>query len=137
VEASTELNILKDEELRNRMVLVDTSIWIDHFNSGDSNLECLLNENQVVTHHFVIGELACGNFKNRKLIYTLLTALPLVKEISREEFYLFLDHHKLFGTGIGFVDVHLLASALISNCQLYTRDKSLLSSANKLKIAYK
>jgi len=119
------------------MVLVDTSVWIDHFNFGDSNLEFLLNENKVATHQFVIGELACGNFKNRKLIFTLLNALPLMQEITKEEFYLFLDQHRLYGTGMGFVDVNLLASALISNCTIYTRDKSLLSSANKLKIAYK
>jgi predicted nucleic acid-binding protein len=118
------------------MVLVDTSIWVDHFNQGDSRLEYLLNENEVVTHPFIIGELACGNIKNRKLIFSLLHALPSISEISKEEFFSFLDQHRLFGTGLGYVDVHLLASALISHCVIYTRDKSLLSSAFKLKIAY-
>jgi hypothetical protein len=119
------------------MVLVDTSVWIDHFNFGDRDLEILLDENEVAVHLLVIGELACGNFKNRKLILSLLNALPLTREISKDEFFLFLDQHRLFGTGMGFVDVHLLASALISDCAIYTRDKALLSSANKLKIAYK
>jgi hypothetical protein len=119
------------------MVLVDTSVWIDHFNFGDNDLEYLLNENEVAIHSFVIGELACGNFKNRKTILTLLDALPLTREISKDEFFLFLEQHRLYGTGVGFVDVHILASALISNCPIYTRDKALLSSANKLKIAYK
>jgi hypothetical protein len=119
------------------MVLVDTSVWIDHFNFGDKDLEFLLDENEVGVHHFVIGELACGNFKNRKLILSLLNALPLTREISKDEFFSFLDQYLLFGTGMGFVDVHLLASALISNCSIYTRDKALLTSAKKLKIAYK
>jgi predicted nucleic acid-binding protein len=119
------------------MVLVDTSIWVDHFNLGDKNLEYLLNENKVATHPFVIGELACGNIRNRRVIFGLLNALPSIPEISREEFYLFLDQHRLFGIGLGLIDIHLLASALISDCVIYTRDKSLLSSANKLKIAYK
>ena len=132
-----ELDILKDGKIRSNMILVDTSIWVDHFNLGDNNLEFLLNENKVATHPFILGELACGNIKNRKLIFTLLNALPSIPEISKEEFYLFLDQHRLFGMGLGFIDIHLLASALISDCLIYTRDKSLLSSAIKLKIAYK
>jgi predicted nucleic acid-binding protein len=119
------------------MVLADTSIWIDHLNHGDDVLKSLLNEDEIIIHPFVIGELACGNIKNRRLIFSLLNAVPLIKEISRDEFYLFIDHHRLFGTGLGYVDVHLLASSLISSCTIYTRDKSLLASADKLKIAYK
>jgi len=119
------------------MVLIDTSIWVDHFNRGDGNLEYLLNENEAATHPFVIGELACGNIKNRRLIFRLLIALPSIPEISKEEFYLFLDRHRLYGMGLGFIDIHLLASALISDCLIYTRDKSLLSSANKLGVSYK
>jgi predicted nucleic acid-binding protein len=119
------------------MVLVDTAIWIDHFNFSDHKLEYLLNENDVATHPFVLGELACGNIKSRKLIFTYLNALPSVPEISREEFYLFLDQHRLFGIGLSFIDIHLLASTLISHCQIYTRDKILLASALKLRIAYK
>jgi predicted nucleic acid-binding protein len=119
------------------MVLIDTSVWIDHFNHSDTNLVVLLNENEAATHPFVIGELACGNLKNRKLIFSLLNALPSIQEISKDEFYLFLDQHRLFGTGLSYIDIHLLASALISNCSIYTRDKILLASAIKLKIAYK
>jgi len=80
-----------DEKLRDSMVLVDTSVWIDHFNFGDKDLEFLLNENEVAIHHFVIGELACGNFKNRKLILSLLNTLPLSREVSKDEFFLFLE----------------------------------------------
>ncbi len=119
------------------MVLADTSVWIDHFNFGDKDLEYLLNENEVAIHPFVIAELACGNFKNRKMILTLLNSLPLTREISKDEFFLFLEQHRLYGTGMGFVDVHILASALITNCPIYTRDKALLFSANKLRISFK
>jgi predicted nucleic acid-binding protein len=132
-----ELNISEDGEMRNSMVLVDTVIWIDHFNFSDQKLEYLLNENDVATHPYILGELACGNIKNRKIIFTYLNALPSIPEISKEEFYLFLDQHRLFGIGLSFIDIHLLASALISHCLIYTRDKILLASAIKLKIAYK
>jgi predicted nucleic acid-binding protein len=132
-----ELNISEDGKKRSKMVLVDTSIWVDHFNLGDNSLKYLLNENDVATHPFILGELACGNIKNRKLIFTFLNALPSISEISKEEFYLILDQHRLFGIGLGFIDIHLLASALISQCLIYTRDKILLASAIKLKIAYK
>jgi predicted nucleic acid-binding protein len=132
-----ELNISEDGETRNSMILVDTAIWIDHFNFSDHKLEYLLNENDVATHPFILGELACGNIKNRKIIFTYLNALPSIPEISKEEFYLFLDQHRLFGIGLSFIDIHLLASALISHCLIYTRDKILLASAIKLKIAYK
>jgi len=118
------------------MVLADTSVWVDHFCRGDKNLEYLLNESQVATHPYVIGELACGNIRNRKLIFSLLNALPSIPEVAKEEFSLFLDRHRLFGMGLGFVDIHLLASTLVSECIIYTHDKSLLSSAKRFGIAY-
>jgi predicted nucleic acid-binding protein len=118
------------------MVLVDTSIWVDHFQKNDEDLVGLLNDFKAVLHPFIIGELACGNLKNRNRIISLLYALPLAKEITNSEYMSFIEQNKLFGLGIGFVDVHLLASALISNVTLYTRDKSLYSIASKFKIQY-
>jgi predicted nucleic acid-binding protein len=119
------------------MVLVDTSIWVDHFNHKNDKLEILLFEDQVVIHPYIIGELSCGNFKNRNLIISLLKALPKVSLISIDEFYMFIEKHKLYGIGLGYVDIHFLASAYISNCSIYTRDKSLSSAANQLGIEYK
>jgi predicted nucleic acid-binding protein len=118
------------------MVLVDTSIWVDHFRHNDEVLVDLLNDFKVVLHPFIIGELSCGNLKNRKQVLSLLYALPSVKEITDSEYMLFIEQNKLYGSGIGFVDIHLLASALISNVTLYTRDKSLYSIAYKLKLQY-
>jgi predicted nucleic acid-binding protein len=119
------------------MVLVDTSIWIDHFIETDIKLEYLLNENNVCTHPMVIGELACGNFKNRNLILSLLHALPSIPEIERQEYFIFNERNKLFGTGMGFVDINLLASTLILNCTIYTRDKPLLRAAEKFNVDFK
>lgn len=119
------------------MVLVDTSIWIDHFRSNDKELVYLLNDCKVVLHPFIIGELACGNIKNRSRILSLLDALPLVKEISTFEYLAFIEQSKLYGLGLGFIDIHLLASAILSNVTLYTRDRSLYSIATKFKIQYK
>jgi predicted nucleic acid-binding protein len=118
------------------MVLIDTSVWIDHFNRSDSALQFLLQEYKAVVHPFVLGELACGNFKNRDEIFGLLSNLPTIAEISMEEYFVFLENHKLYGLGLGFVDIHLLASSLISRCTIYTREKSLLTVANRLKIGY-
>lgn len=107
------------------MVVIDTSIWIDHFRKSDLQLECLLNDGKALTHPLVIGELACGNFKNRQLIFSLLNALPSISEISGEEYFIFLERHRLFGTGPGFVDINLLAAAVLADCSIYTRDKAL------------
>jgi predicted nucleic acid-binding protein len=119
------------------MVLVDTSIWIDHFRNSDLKLEYLLNDGKAFTHTLVIGEIACGNFKNRKLILSLMNALPSISEISREEYFIFLEQHKMYGLGLGFIDINLLASAVLANCELYTRDKALRSAAEKFNIDYK
>jgi predicted nucleic acid-binding protein len=119
------------------MVLIDTSVWIDHFNRSDPLLQFLLNEYEVVTHSYILGELACGNFKNRNEIFVLLSNLPCIAIISNEEYLTFIEKNKLYGLGLGFVDIHLLASSLISHCTIYTKDKTLLSTANLFKVAYK
>jgi len=118
------------------MILVDTSIWISHLREGNKQLEELLMNVQVICHPFIIGELACGNIKNRIEILSLLQALPLSKTIDFNEYLFFLDKHKLMGRGIGFVDIHLLASAQLTGIKLWTMDKRLNSAAAQLELAY-
>jgi len=116
------------------MILVDTSVWIDHLRKGDSELASLLNEGVVLCHPFVIGELACGNLKNRDEILSLLAALPAPLVASHEEGLRLVADRKLAGKGLGWIDVHLLASALLSKCTLWTKDKALGTAAGSLKI---
>ncbi len=118
------------------MVLVDTSVWITHLRVGDRNLEKLLLETKVMCHPFVIGELACGNIKNRKEIISLLQDLPKASTISHEEFLYFIERHELIAIGIGFVDAHLLASFCLLETPLWTQDKKLRLAAKKLGISY-
>ncbi len=119
------------------MVLVDTSIWVSHFRVGSRELEKLLLDAEVVCHPFIIGELACGNIRNRKEILRLLRSLPLVPILDFEEYLFFIERNRLMGTGAGFVDVHLLASAQLSGIPLWTSDKKLKSLAIQLNLAYK
>ncbi len=118
------------------MVLADTSVWIDHFNRTDETLKKLLLDYNVVIHPYIIGELACGNIKNRSVVMGLLHDLPCLKSISEDEYYLFIEQNKLFGMGLGFVDIHLLAASILSGCSVYTRDKNLLTAAIELKVAF-
>ena len=116
------------------MLLVDTSVWIDHFRRGNSQLAALLNEGGVLTHPLVIGELACGRLTNRSKILGLLEALPSASVAEHEEVLHLLSNRRLHGRGLGWIDVHLLASALLSRCPLWTLDKSLISAARSLKV---
>ncbi len=118
------------------MVLVDTSIWIAHFREGSPHLQKILSEESVLCHPFVIGELACGNIKNRKEIIALLGALPKAMITQNDEILYFIEQNHLYGLGIGLIDVHLLASVLLSNAQLWTADKKLQESAARLKCQY-
>jgi predicted nucleic acid-binding protein len=118
------------------MVLVDTSVWVNHLRMGDIQLEELLHDGKVVCHPFVIGELACGNIKNRSEILALLQALPKAPTIVLAEYLYFIEQNHLSGTGIGFVDVHLLASSKLSGIPLWTNDKRLKETALKLKVFY-
>ncbi len=118
------------------MVIVDTSIWINHFRKGDKRLVKLLLDAEVICHEFVIGELACGNLKNRNEIISLLQSLPHSPTVNHQEFLFFVDRHRLMGRGIGFVDVHLLASAQLVNVPLWTGDNRLKSSAKNLGLNY-
>ncbi len=118
------------------MVLVDTSIWVAHLRARDHGLEELLLEAQVMCHPYVIGELACGNIINRDEILSLLEDLPSTPAISQEEFLYFIEIHNLAGSGIGFVDVHLLASSCLSDTPLWTSDKKLRLSAKKMGVSF-
>ena len=117
------------------MVLVDTSIWVDHLRAADARLVEQLLEGQVACHPFVIGELACGTLKQRAEILALLKELPQVPVVTSEHMLVFLDVHALMGKGLGWVAVHLLASAYISGHRLWTRDKRLAEAARRLGLA--
>ena len=119
------------------MVLVDTSIWVTHLRQGSRQLEKLLMDAEVMCHPFVIGELACGNLKNRNEIMSLLRSLPMALTIEFEEFLFFIDKNQLMGKGIGFVDIHLLASTQLTGIMLWTADKRLRSAADQLELTFK
>lgn len=118
------------------MILVDTSIWIDHLRSGDSALEQLLEAGRVWTHPFVIGEMACGNLKHRNTVLSLLEDLPRVRVATDDETLFFIETNDLMGRGIGYIDAHLLAAvALTGSIRLWTRDKRLHVVAESLGMA--
>jgi predicted nucleic acid-binding protein len=123
--------------LKTNMVLVDTSIWVTHLRRGNRQLEKLLMDAEVMCHPFIIGELACGNLKNRNEIISLLQSLPSAPTIEFDEFIFFIDRNHLMGKGIGFVDVHLLASAQLTGIPLWTADKRLKSAADQLELTFK
>lgn len=118
------------------MVIVDTSIWVTHLWEGNRHLEELLLDAEVVCHPFIIGELACGKFKNRKEVLSLLQSLPMVPSVTQDELLYFIERNELMGIGIGIVDAHLLAAARLSRMPLWTSDKRLKSAAMRLKVAY-
>lgn len=117
-------------------ILVDTSVWIKHLREGDKNLVRLLEQGLVVGHPFIIGELACGGIKNRHEIISLLNDLPSTDILDHYDIMEFIEYREIMNTGIGYVDVHLLASALVSETPLWTFDKALKKVANQLSIEY-
>ena len=118
------------------MVIVDTSIWVTHLRKGSRQLEKLLMDGEVMCHPFIIGELACGNLKNRNEIISLLQSLPMAPTIEFDEFLFFIDRNDLMGKGVGFVDVHLLAAAQLIGVRLWTADKRLKSAADLFELAF-
>jgi predicted nucleic acid-binding protein len=118
------------------MMLVDTSVWIDHLRRSDAELAAMLLEGQVLVHPWVAGELACGNLQDRKLVLGLLQSLPLAPVASAGEVLFFIEQHALMGRGIGYVDVHLLAAARLAGTRLWTRDRRLVVVADELGMAY-
>jgi predicted nucleic acid-binding protein len=116
------------------MVLVDTSVWVDHLRRGSARLQELLLNEQVLGHPFVVGELACGTLRNREEVLVLLRTLPQVRPAEHEEVLHLVESERVQGRGIGWVDAHLLASALISRCSLWTLDARLDRVAKSLAI---
>jgi len=118
------------------LILVDTSIWIDHLRTAGGPLAAVLQTNRVCSHASVIGELACGSLANRSEVLGLLQALPRLSGANDEEALHFIDRHQLMGRGIGYIDVHLLAACALSGARLWSRDKRLVALAEALGLAY-
>jgi predicted nucleic acid-binding protein len=118
------------------VILVDTSIWVDHLRSGNATLAELLEAGRVLTHPFVIGELALGALRQRVAVMTALSDLPSAIVATEAEVLAFIDRHALFGRGIGYVDAHLLAAArLTAGTVLWTKDRKLHRVAEALGMA--
>lgn len=119
------------------MILVDTTVWVDHLRRSDAGLVDLLERSAVAMHPFVVGEIACGSLRDRKSILELLQDLPTTVVAQSDEVLQFIERHTLHGKGIGYVDVHLLASvALTEGTRLWTRDLRLRRVATALRCAY-
>ena len=118
------------------MILVDTSIWVDHLRRKDIALSALLNAGSVLTHPFVIGELMLGGLRKTGETFAALRELPRAVRAADEEMPQFIDRMALASAGIGFVDAHLLAAvALTQGASLWTRDQRLLAAAERLALA--
>lgn len=111
------------------MILVDTSIWIDHLRHRDNALSKLLLAGRVACHPFVLGELACGAIDNRGEILALLAALPSLPAVHHDEVLHLIEQRRLMNRGLGLVDVHLLAACLVTSTPLWTRDTRLADAA--------
>jgi predicted nucleic acid-binding protein len=114
------------------MYLVDTSVWANHIARPDPKFRLLLNENKVLGHAFVLGELLLGNLKNRKAFRSDYESLTQADLSENGEVLRMMEEHRLPGTGIGYVDAHILASAMLMRCKLLTRDKRLVLAATKV-----
>lgn len=119
------------------MILVDTSVWVDHLRAKDEGLVALLNKSRVLMHPFILGELACGNLHQWAEVLALLKNLPQVIVASDKEVLFFIERQALMSRGIGYVDAHLLASVILDgSARLWTRDKRLQAAAEILGLAY-
>lgn len=114
------------------MILADTSVWVDHFRRRTIRLPALLEAGEVVCHPFVIGELACGNLRNREEILALLQALPQAAVVTQQDALGLIETRDLMGRGVGWVDVHLLAACLVTDAALWTLDRRLAAVARIL-----
>ena len=119
------------------MILVDTSVWVDHLRRAESALVSALEAGQVLMHPFILGELACGNLKRRTEVLSLMRELPQAPMATEQEAHHFIDGRRLMGRGIGYIDVHLLASVVLSgSARLWTRDKSLWIVARDFALSF-
>ncbi|AFS52573.1 type II toxin-antitoxin system VapC family toxin [Leptospirillum ferriphilum] len=114
------------------MILVDTSVWIDHFRKGNHRLKKILEQESASMHDFVLGELALGNFRDRQNVLSLLTSLPRCPCANPREILWLVEHHRLMGKGVGYVDACLLASARLTGFRLWTKDLRLAAMAREL-----
>jgi predicted nucleic acid-binding protein len=117
------------------VILADTSVWIDHFRRREPHLVALLAEEQVLGHPFVTGELALGHLQRRATILSRLAQLPQIVPAVHEEVLGFVESHALHGTGLGWVDVHLLCAVARERCRLWTFDRRLAAAAERLGLA--
>ena len=116
------------------MFLVDTSVWVNHLRRNEPRLAQALEDDQVLMHPFVLGEIACGSLRHRSDILSDLGQLPHAVSAENAEVLTFLDQHRLYGKGIGWIDAHLLAAAVLSRCQLWTLDSRLADAAASLRL---
>jgi predicted nucleic acid-binding protein len=114
------------------MILVDTSVWIDHFHRAEPALTKLLGARSVRMHPAVVGELAMGNLRNRNAVLADLRALPHAKVATLDELLHMVNRHRLYGRGIGYIDAHLLASTVLTGDRLWVRDQRVLAVAQDL-----
>ena len=115
------------------MILVDTSVWIEFFRKGSPKMRSLLETGEVLMHPFVLGELACGNLKSRVRVLADLAELPRATVAQEDEVLAFIENYKLMGQGVGYLDMHLLASARLSGgAGLWTHDKKLSALASRV-----
>ena len=118
------------------LILVDTSVWVKHLREGDQNLNRLLEQGLVACHPLIVGELACGGIKNRNEIISLLNDLPSTDILEHHEIMDFIEYREIMNKGLGYVDVHLLASAIVSETPLWTFDRALRNIARQWSIEY-
>jgi predicted nucleic acid-binding protein len=118
------------------MVLVDTSVWVLHLRDGNAELINLLNDGIVLCHPLIMGELACGNLKDRSTILSFLQLLPMSIEAEHEEVLSFIENNRLMGKGMGYMDVHLITSAVLTGVPIWTLDKKLAQAADRLHVKY-
>jgi predicted nucleic acid-binding protein len=114
------------------VTLVDTSVWVQHLRHGNNELRMLLDNAEVLCHPFIIGELACGNMKSRTSILDLLNALPAALVADHSEVLAFLEDNRFYGYGLGWIDLHLLASASLNRATLWTMDRALKRAVGQL-----
>lgn len=118
------------------MILVDSSVWIEHFRRANARLSSLVRDHQVLTHSFVIGELACGTLPgHRTEVLAHLSRLPGAPIAEHDEVMTLIERRGLAGSGIGWVDAHLLASALLASASLWTMDSTLQRVASMLGVS--
>ncbi len=118
------------------MILIDTSVWADHFRREEPLIGTLLMEGHLRHHPLVTAELGMGNLRDWRRTITLLSGLPQAKLMTNDELLDFVEKNALFGTGIGVIDAHLLGSAQSSGCRLWTRDRRLIDQAERLGLAF-